>query len=56
MSMPKIQLGNDGRFNVTIPSDIVKGKVWKKGDELGFCIVDEINRPSAGDIFLRKNR
>ncbi|MDD5614901.1 MAG: hypothetical protein PHH85_01715 [Candidatus Methanoperedens sp.] len=55
--MVKIQLGNDGRFNVTIPKDIVDGKAWKKGDELGFCIVDhEINRPVPGDIFLRKNR
>jgi hypothetical protein len=54
--MPKIQHGPDGRFSVTIPSDIVEGKRWQKGDELGFCIVDEINRPLPGDIYLRKNR
>jgi hypothetical protein len=41
---------------ITVPMDIVEGKGWKKGDDIGFCIVDEINRPLPGDIFLRKNR
>ncbi len=54
--MPKIQEGPDGVKKITIPSDIATGKNWKKGDDLGFVIVDEINRPLAGDIFLRKNR
>ncbi len=54
--MPKLQYGPDGHFTITVPMDIVQGKLWKKGDDIGFCIVDEINRPLSGDIFLRKNR
>jgi len=54
--MPKIQLLPDRHFMVTIPMDIVNGKMWRKGDDIGFCIVDEFNRPLPGDIFLRKNR
>ncbi|HHT9139083.1 MAG TPA: hypothetical protein ACFYEK_17800 [Candidatus Wunengus sp. YC60] len=54
--MPKIQQGIDGARKITIPSDIAEGKNWKKGDDIGFVIVDEINRPQFGDIYLRKNR
>ncbi len=54
--MPKIQEGPDGVHRITIPSDIVRGKGWKKGDDIGYVIVDEFNRPVPGDIFLRKNR
>jgi hypothetical protein len=55
--MPRIQKGTDGCFRITIPKKVVEGKAWDKGNEIGFCIVDqEINRPIPGDIFLRKNR
>lgn len=54
--MPIIQEGPDGVRKVTIPKDLAVAKNWKKGDEIGFCIVDETNRPLQGDIFLRKNR
>jgi hypothetical protein len=54
--MAKLQQTPNGNFVVTVDKDIVEGKGWKKGDELGFCIVDEFNRPIPGDIFLRKNR
>jgi len=54
--MSKIQEEIDGSFRITIPKDIVKAKSWQKGNEIGFVIVDEINRPLHGDIFLRKNR
>ena len=54
--MSKLQEEPDGTFRLTIPKDIVKGKNWNKGADIGFCIVDEINRPLHGDIFLRKNR
>lgn len=55
-SMPKLQQGPDGRYTITVPRDLVDSKQWHKGDELGFAIVDEINRPMPGDIFLRRNR
>jgi hypothetical protein len=54
--VPKIQEQLDGVHRITIPHDIVRGKNWKKHDDIGFCIVDEFNRPNPGDIFLRKNR
>lgn len=54
--VPKLQEGPDGTHRITVPKDIVRGKNWKKQDDIGFCIVDEINRPLSGDIFLRKNR
>lgn len=54
--MPKLQELPDATFKITIPKDIVVGKGWKKGDDIGFVIVDDINRPLQGDIFLRKNR
>lgn len=54
--MPKLQHGNDGKYTLTVPKDLVDAKQWKAGDDIGFAIVDEINRPIPGDIFLRKNR
>jgi hypothetical protein len=54
--MPKLQIEPDGTHRITVPMDIVRGKNWQKGADIGFCIVDEINRPLPGDIFLRKNR
>lgn len=55
--MTKLQEEPDGTFRITVPKDIVEGKGWKKGAQLGFCIADnEINRPLPGDIFLRRNR
>lgn len=54
--MSKIQEEEDGTFRITIPKEIVRGKNWQKGYDIGFAIVDEINRPLPGDIFLRKNR
>jgi hypothetical protein len=55
--MPKLQEEPDGTHRITVPLDIVRGKGWKKGMDIGFCIVDnEINRPLPGDIFLRMNR
>ena len=54
--MPKLQELPDGHFIITVPKDIVKGKNWKKRTDIGFAIVDEINRPIPGDIFLRMNR
>lgn len=54
--MVKIQESADGVKKVTIPADIADAKMWKKGDDIGFVIVDEINRPLPGDIFLRRNR
>lgn len=54
--MTKLQQLPDGHFIITVPKDIVVGKDWKKGNEIGFAIVDEVNRPLAGDIYLRKNR
>lgn len=56
LSMPKLQELPDGTFKITVPKDIAGGKGWKKGDDIGFAIVDDINRPLQGDIFLRKNR
>lgn len=53
--MSKIQEHN-GQHVLTVPKDILDGKQWKKGNEIGFVIVDDINRPVPGDIFLRKNR
>ena len=54
--MPKLQHGKDGKHTVTVPSDIVTGKGWAKGDEIGFGIVDEFNHARPGDIVVRKNR
>ena len=54
--MPKLQEEPDGSYRITVPMDIVRGKNWMKGVDIGFAIVDEINRPLPGDIFLRKNR
>jgi hypothetical protein len=54
--MSKLQQEPDGTHRITVPMDIVNGKGWKKGADIGFCIVDDINRPQQGDIFLRKNR
>jgi hypothetical protein len=54
--MPKLQKEPDGTHKITVPMDIVRGKGWIKGAELGFCIVDDFNRPQPGDIFLRRNR
>jgi bifunctional DNA-binding transcriptional regulator/antitoxin component of YhaV-PrlF toxin-antitoxin module len=55
--MPILQELADGSFRVTVPKAIAKGKNWKGGDELGFCVVDqEINRPLPGDIYIRRNR
>jgi len=53
--MPKVQ-ESGGCLKITVPSDIAEGKGWKKGTDLGFVIVDDINRPLPGDIYLRKNR
>lgn len=54
--MPKLQELPDGHYIITVPKDIVAGKSWNKGADIGFAIVDEFNRPLPGDIFLRKNR
>lgn len=54
--MPKLQELPDGHYIITVPKDIVTAKNWKKRADIGFAIVDEINRPLAGDIFLRLNR
>jgi hypothetical protein len=55
--MPKIQLGPAGNYAVTVPKDIVEGKQWGKGDELGFAIVDNQTVFAApGDIVLKLNR
>jgi hypothetical protein len=53
--MPKLQHGPDGKFTITISKPIVKAKGWNKGDEIGLVITDEINRPLAGDVFLRRS-
>lgn len=56
IQMPYLQEGPDGVYRLVVPRKLVQGKGWKKRDDIGFAIVDEINRPLAGDIFLRKNR
>ncbi|MBP2029758.1 hypothetical protein J2755_000678 [Methanohalophilus levihalophilus] len=53
--MPILQQGSDGKFTVTVPKSFVVAKNWKKGDKIGFSIVDEINRPQPGDIYIRRN-
>lgn len=53
--MSVLQQGSDGKFTVTVPKSFVTAKGWNKGDDIGFVIVDEINRPLHGDIFLRRN-
>ena len=53
--MPKLQHGPDGKYTITISKPIVKAKGWKKGDEIGLVITDEVNRPLAGDVFLRRS-
>ncbi len=32
--MPRLQLGTDGKYFLTIQKDIVKSKGWQKGDQL----------------------
>jgi hypothetical protein len=54
--MSKIQQSQDGVRKITIPADIAEAKNWIKGNDIGFVIVDEFNRPLPGDIFLRNNR
>lgn len=57
LPMSKLQEEPDGTYRLTVPKDLVKGKGWTKGSEIGFAIVDsELNRPLPGDIFLRRNR
>lgn len=53
--MSKLQKGTDGKFTLTVPKPFVTAKDWNKGDEIGFVIVDEYNRPAPGDIYLRRN-
>lgn len=53
--MSRLQYGNDGKYTLTVPKPFVDAKSWQKGDDIGFVIVDEINRPLPGDIFLRRN-
>ena len=54
--MPKLQLGTDGKYSLTVSKYIVKDKGWKKGGNIGFAIVDNINRPLQGDIYLRRSK
>ncbi len=55
--MSKLQEGPDGRFTLTIDRDIVRAQRWKKGDEIGFAIVDNKQIFAAqGDILLVWNR
>ncbi len=54
-NMPTLQLGSDGKYILTIPKTYVIGKGWKKGDIIAVAIVDEINRPQPGDLFLRRD-
>jgi bifunctional DNA-binding transcriptional regulator/antitoxin component of YhaV-PrlF toxin-antitoxin module len=53
--MSVLQQGTDGKFTVTIPKHLVKAKAFKRGDVIGFAVVDDINRPQPGDIFLRRD-
>jgi hypothetical protein len=53
--MSILQQGSDGKYTVTVPKSFVVAKSWQKGDDIGFAIVDEINRPQPGDIFIRRN-
>jgi bifunctional DNA-binding transcriptional regulator/antitoxin component of YhaV-PrlF toxin-antitoxin module len=53
--MSILQEGSDGKYTVTVPKPFVIAKNWRKGDDIGFAIVDELNRPQPGDIFLRRN-
>ncbi len=54
--MPKLQLGTDGKYILTVPKSFVLAKGWKKGDNIGFAIVDNINGPLQGDIYLRRSK
>lgn len=53
--MTKLQHGPDGKYTVTVPKNFVTAKGWSKGDDIGFVITDDINRPIPGDIFLRRS-
>ncbi len=55
--MPKLQELPDGTYKITVPKDIADGKHWKKGDDLGFAIVDNKTVfATPGDIVLIWNR
>ena len=44
----KLQQLNNGAFILTLPSQIIRAKEWKKGDEIKALINDK------GDIVLKK--
>lgn len=51
--MPRLQKGPEGRHLITVPMQLVKAKVWNKGDDMAFLIVGPNVMPREGDVILR---